>query len=199
MNAVDGDADGTGPARTADALPKAPLKWPTGKEWAVIVGFPLVFNYLLWMFGRDVLSAVITGKSATLTYVGQCIEGGGHTTPAPDCYGRWQFADGSTGSGEIHASSVDYGDTVLASADQAYSSLGSAWSMAGPFYAIMITTAVGNAVMWVNHYRQDRRERTRQLRNPPADEPETETGRTDSPGSPEERDDEAAAGGKETG
>lgn len=51
--------------------------------------------------------------------------------------------------------------------------------------------------MWVNHYRQDRRERTRQLRNPTADEPET--GRTDSPGSPEERDDEAAAGGKETG
>lgn len=92
---------------------------------------------------RSVLSAVITGKSATLTYVGQCIEGGGHTTPALDCYGRWQFADGSTGSGEIHASSVDYGDTVLASADQAYSLLGSAWSMAGPFYAIMITTAVG--------------------------------------------------------
>ncbi|MGW5930891.1 hypothetical protein ACWF2L_32355 [Streptomyces anulatus] len=199
MSTGDGDADGAGPARTADALPKAPLKWPNGGDWAVIVGFPLVFNYLLWMFGRDVMSAVITGKSATLTYVGQCLEGGGHTTPAPDCYGRWQFADGSTGSGEIHASSVDYGDTVLASADQAYSSLGSAWSMAGPFYAIMIATVVGNAVMWVNHYRQDRRERTRQLRNPPADEPEPETGRTDSPGSPEDRDDEAAAGGKETG
>ncbi|MDQ0693584.1 MULTISPECIES: hypothetical protein [Streptomyces] len=199
MSTGDGDADGAGPARTADALPKAPLKWPTGGEWAVIVGFPLVFNYLLWMFGRDVLSAVITGKSATLTYVGQCLEGGGHTGPPPSCYGRWQFADGSTGSGTIHASSVDYGDTVLASADQAYSSLGSAWSMAGPFYAIMIATVVGSAVMWVNHYRQDRRERTRQLRNPPADEPETETGRTDGPSSPEERDEEAAAGGKETG
>ncbi|MCX4501626.1 hypothetical protein ACH4E9_11810 [Streptomyces anulatus] len=199
MNTGDGDADGARPARTADALPKAPLKWPTGKEWLAIIGLPLVLDYLFWMLGRDILSAVITGKSATLTYVGQCIEGGGHTGPPPSCYGRWEFADGSTRSGTIHSSSVDYGDTVFASADRAYSSLGSAWSVAGPLYAIMITPVVMSAVIWVNHYRQDRRERTRQLRNPPADEPGTETGPTDGPGSPEERDEEAAADERETG
>ncbi|MBT2898888.1 hypothetical protein HET64_20200 [Streptomyces sp. McG3] len=164
-----------------------------------IVGLPLFFDCFLWMLGRERLSVVITGKSATLTYVGQCLEGGGHTTPPPSCYGRWQFADGSTASGTIHDSSVDYGDTVFASADRAYSSLGSAWSEAWPVYALMIMPVVVSAIVWVNHYRQDRRERTRQLRNPHADEPEPETGRTDSPGSPEERDEEAAAGGKETG
>ncbi|MFJ7081618.1 hypothetical protein ACIQU8_00035 [Streptomyces griseus] len=168
MDTGDGDADGAGPAHAEDALPKAPLKWPTGGEWMAIVGFPLVLNYLFWMLGRDVLYAVIAGKSAALTYAGQCIEGGGHTGPPPSCYGRWQFADGSTGSGTIHASSIDHSDTVFASEDQAYSSLGSAWSMAGPLYAIMIILVVMNTVMWVNHYRQDRREQTRELRNPPA-------------------------------
>jgi hypothetical protein len=73
----------------------------------------------LWV--GDSARKLITGESATVRSVTQCVEGGPQL-PAPHCYGTWAFADGRTASGEISGAEVSAGDTIFAGPGWAYDS-----------------------------------------------------------------------------
>ncbi|WP_406014453.1 hypothetical protein OG520_23155 [Streptomyces sp. NBC_00984] len=73
----------------------------------------------LWV--GDGVQKLLTGDSATVHSVTQCVEGGGQL-PAAHCYGTWAFADGRTASGEITGAEVAAGDTIFAGDGWAYDS-----------------------------------------------------------------------------
>ncbi|WNI24705.1 hypothetical protein [Streptomyces sp. ITFR-16] len=166
MSTDDEGADNDGPDESAEVLPEAPPNRPTLQEWLVIFGAPLAICAVLALPFRSALYVLFAGRSATVVGEGPCVKGGGITGPASSCQGSWQFADGSSGSGTIHSLSAGTGDTVLAAGGWAYSSLGSVWHPAGIYFFIVAVSVVANTITWVSHFRQDRRERTRTLREP---------------------------------
>ncbi|MFI6892596.1 hypothetical protein ACIBM4_00570 [Streptomyces sp. NPDC050256] len=155
------------PEERAEELPEAPMKRPTVQEWMVIFGGPVAMcSVIALVLFRSSLYVLFAGKSATLTASWNCAGGHGVTAPAPSCEGSWEFPDGSTGSGTVHSASAGSGDTVLAAGDGAYTSLASVWSSVWFFFFLVAVSVVANTITWVNHYREDQRDRTRRLREP---------------------------------
>lgn len=193
------------PEESVEELPEAPMKRPTFQEWVVIFGGPVVMcSVIALVLYRSSLYVLFAGKSATLTASWKCGSGHGVTAPAPSCEGSWEFPDGSTGAGTVHSASAGSGDTVLAAGDGAYTSLASVWSSVWFFFFLVAASVVANTITWVNHFREDQRDRTRRLREPfeyvPgyrafADDPDGTpdfTDTTNAPGSPGKRDGDTA-------
>ncbi|MEV5204837.1 hypothetical protein [Streptomyces sp. NPDC053720] len=102
----------------------------------------------LWV--GDGARKLITGESATVRSVTQCVEGGPQL-PAAHCYGTWTFRDGRTASGEITGAEVSTGDTIFAGDGWAYDSTSPLhWQVWTPVTIFGAGIAV-LAVSWLNY------------------------------------------------
>jgi hypothetical protein len=103
---------------------------------------------------------LMTGQSATVRTVTGCVEGGGMSLPASHCDGSWAFSGGRTGVGEITGSTVSVGDTIFAGDGWAYSSTTPLHSLVWAPTAIFCAVVAVVVVMWVDHRRKNRSERS---------------------------------------
>ncbi|MFE7402592.1 hypothetical protein [Streptomyces sp. NPDC057557] len=95
---------------------------------------------------------LITGESATVRTVTECVEGGAQQGPS-HCYGSWAFGDGRTAAGEIGGAKVSAGDTIFAGNGWAYDSTSplhwQIWVPVTLFGAALVVLAAA----WLNHRR----------------------------------------------
>ncbi|MFD0341599.1 hypothetical protein ACFVH0_23485 [Streptomyces sp. NPDC127117] len=108
----------------------------------------------LWV--ADGARKLITGESATVRSVTQCVEGGPQL-PASHCYGTWAFADGRTASGKISGAEVSAGDTIFAGAGWAYDSTSPLHRQVWVPVTVFGAGAAVLAVSWLNHRRNQGR------------------------------------------
>lgn len=102
----------------------------------------------LWV--GDGVQKLLTGDSATVYSVTQCVEGDGQLARA-HCDGTWAFADGRTAFGEITGARVEAGDTIFAGDGWAYDSTSPLhWRIWTPVTLVIAGTAALTA-SWLNH------------------------------------------------